>query len=152
MPGIEPRGADGKINEEVIIQSSPTDYNAYAAKFFPMEMWTKFQDEYEAELGLSPDDFVPEHDLYIVRKWSNLRSCIQSIGAGQADNAMDYALEGVDEPENVDIPADWEMIEEIVTKLSYKAMKRIGESLQVEQPSMIERWARKTRSPASGLD
>ena len=141
VPGLEQ--LNGKIWEEELIKASPRDLNEYAKTFFPMDMWTEFQDKYEAELGLSPDDFKPDHDLYIVRRWSNLRDCIRSIGAGQADNAMDYALEGADEPENVDIPADWEMIEQVVSKLSYKAMKRIGESLQSEQPTMISRWQEK---------
>ena len=140
VPGIEPK-KDGTFFEEALIAADPRSEREYAKTFFPGEMWEKFKAGFADDAGLDPSLFRPDQDLWIVREWSNLESCIRNIGTGAADEVMDMALQQETEVPDQDLPADWEMVEEVVKHLSYKAMRTIGESLTQEEPTNIQRWA-----------
>ena len=142
VPDIKPR-EDGRFNEEVIIMSSPKDANEYYKTFMPAELWTEFENEgYASAAGLYDKDFDEKHDCYIIRQWRDAAACVRSIGVEDADEALDYALEAETEAGiDVTLPDDEDMVDRIVGNISYRAMQRIGQSLQEEVPTYIQRWA-----------
>lgn len=147
VPGVMPNpfGDYQTAHEEDIIRANPRQLNEYSKLFMPKELWDRFEEVLLDATGLDSSGYNQEKDLWVVNEWRNLRECIRRIGDNGADEAMDYALEAEGNEGVVsehDLPSVTDMADEISRNLSFAAMKRIGQSLQEEEPNLVQRWAK----------